>query len=377
MTQTESRPGEGTGIAGTGGASHNGAGGTRAGGAADWSWLARRGDVVFIPPVPADELPAAVAAAGDPTLGMARSEQAVLSLLRLWPAGAAAGALARRLGISASSARRGLRAAEARGYAVSSRVVVPWRRGHRRVVLWRLGGGAATAGLLPYLPLPAPARHPVGECRSVPPQFWRLFWSGTDPAEARLPRDFLMVGGRLLGSFDPAAQGWVLSRFTDEQLAECLNLYPDPDSEIPTLIRRELQCRTEDSADGGATVQTRPAPMANPAMDGLRVGSVPDLMAMKLDAVLHRSEARDYIDIAEMDRSGACRIEDGLVFHAERYGTSVAWTETHQIADTATRPPALRPDPAFDAIVPGAVAHLESRRPEVMRWAVQMREQLL
>lgn len=185
-------------------------------------------------------------------MGMARSEKAVLSLLRLWPAGAAAGALARRLEISASSARRGLRAAEARGYAVSSRVVVPWRRGHRRVVLWRLGGGAATAGLLPYLPLPAYARHPVGECRSVPPQFWRLFWSGTDPAEARLPRDFLMVGGRLLGSFDPAAQGWVLSRFTDEQLAECLNLYPDPNSEIPTLIRRELQCRTEASTDGRA-----------------------------------------------------------------------------------------------------------------------------
>ena len=85
--------------------------------------------------------------------------------------------------------------------------------------------------------------------------------------------------------------------------------------------------------------------MANPAMDGLRVGSVPDLMAMKLDAVLHRSEARDYIDIAEMDRSGACRIEDGLVFHAERYGTSVAWTETHQIADTATRPPLCAPTP--------------------------------
>lgn len=112
-------------------------------------------------------------------------------------------------------------------------------------------------------------------------------------------------------------------------------------------------------------------------VDGLRVGSVPDLMATKLDAVLHRSEARDYVDIAEMDRSGACRIEDGLVFHAERYGTSVAWTETHQIADTVTQPPALRPDPAFDDMVPGAVAHLSSRRPEVMRWAVRMREQLL
>ena len=110
-------------------------------------------------------------------------------------------------------------------------------------------------------------------------------------------------------------------------------------------------------------------------VDGLRVGSAPDLMAMKLDAVLNRSEPRDYIDIAEMDRSGVCRLEDGLVFHVERYGTSVAWTETHRIADSVTRPPALRPDPAFDAMAAEAVAHLESRRPEVMQWANQMREQ--
>lgn len=213
------------------------------GGAADWSWLARRGDIVFIPPVPAEALPAAVAAAEDPTQGMARSEKAVLSLLRLWPVGATAGALARQLEISESSARRGLRAAEARGYAVAARTVVPWYRSHRRVVLWRLRGGTAVAGLLPYLPLPTHARHPVDQSRSVPPQFWRLFWSGTDPAEAQLPRDFLMVGGRLLGSFDPAAQGWVLSRFTDEQLVGCLGLYPDPESEIPSLIRRELASR--------------------------------------------------------------------------------------------------------------------------------------
>ncbi len=235
---------------GAGGAGPQPEGGAVAATAADWSWLARRGDVVFIPPVPAAALPAAVTAAEDPTLGMAPSQRAVLSLLRLWPAGASAGALARQLEISPSSARRGLRAAEARGYAVAARTVVAWRRGHRRVVLWRLGGGAATAGLLPYLPLPAHARRPVGESRSVPPQFWRLFWSGTDPAEARLPRDFLMVGGRLLGSFDPAAQGWVLSRFTDEQLAECLGLYPDPDSEIPALIRRELTSRGAAGFDG-------------------------------------------------------------------------------------------------------------------------------
>lgn len=358
-------------------------------GAADWSWLARRGDVVFNPPVPAEVLPAAVAAAENPTQGMARSEKAVLSLLRLWPAGATAGALARQLEISESSARRGLRAAQTRGYAVAARTVVPWYRSHRRVVLWRLGGGAAVAGLLPYLPLPAHARHPVDQGRSVPPQFWRLFWSGTDPAEAQLPRDFLMVGGRLLGSFDPAAQGWVLSRFTDEQLVGCLGLYPDPESEIPSLIRRELASRGAASFDREPLGRGVASPDRQPAgrrgemrvvaegmtVDGLRVGSVPDLMAMKLDAVLNRSEPRDYIDIAEMDRSGACRLEDGLVHHAERYGTSVAWTETHRIADSVTRPPALHPDPAFDAMAAEAVAHLESRRPEVMRWAVRMREQ--
>ena len=50
-------------------------------------------------------------------------------------------------------------------------------------------------------------------------------------------------------------------------------------------------------------------------VDGIAVGSVPDLMATKLEVIQHRRQGRDYIDIAAMDRAGACTIEDGLRYH--------------------------------------------------------------
>ncbi|MXZ99877.1 MAG: hypothetical protein F4076_13670 [Acidimicrobiaceae bacterium] len=38
-------------------------------------------------------------------------------------------------------------------------------------------------------------------------------------------------------------------------------------------------------------------------VDGIAVGSVPDLMATKLDVIQHRQQGRDYIDIAALDRA--------------------------------------------------------------------------
>ena len=47
------------------------------------------------------------------------------------------------------------------------------------------------------------------------------------------------------------------------------------------------------------------------APDGLKIASLPDLMATKLKAVFQRSESKDYIDIATMIRSGIS-LEQGL-----------------------------------------------------------------
>jgi hypothetical protein len=53
---------------------------------------------------------------------------------------------------------------------------------------------------------------------------------------------------------------------------------------------------------------------------GLRVASLRDLMAMKLNAVSSRGEMRDYFDLKCIDEEGGISIEEGLVLFCERYG---------------------------------------------------------
>lgn len=110
------------------------------------------------------------------------------------------------------------------------------------------------------------------------------------------------------------------------------------------------------------------------AVDGIRIGSLPDLMAMKLDVIRDRQQLRDYIDICEMDRTGACRIEDGLRYHRQRYAPTVSWEETTRVAEMATDPPRMASDPVFDARMPEVVDYLAQRRDEVIRWAMQSAE---
>ena len=196
---------------------------------------------MFVAPVAESELPAAVRAECNPVAGMGRVEVAVLSALRLWPRGATAAALADALGVHRSAATRALERSLETGLVERSEEAPPMYRSHRRAVFWRLTDAARTASLMPYLPLPVRTmRRGFEDCR-VPGRFWHLFWSGVDPSCLRLPRDATLVGRRLMESFDSEARSWVLSRFTAEQLEDCLDAYPDPGSEVPTMIRRTLQ----------------------------------------------------------------------------------------------------------------------------------------
>ena len=85
----------------------------------------------------------------------------------------------------------------------------------------------------------------------------------------------------------------------------------------------------------------------------------------------HRRQGRDYIDIAAMDRAGACTIEDGLRYHRQRYSPTVTYEETLNIAQLATSPPPTDPDPAFDRHLAEAAGHLTTRRRAVLDWALQ------
>ena len=167
-------------------------------------------------------------------------ERAVLSVLRLWPRGAAEAAIAHRAGLDAATAAVALRRLLDVGLVVSSEETPPVRGQHERIVFWRLAGASATAALMADVPRPDPAQR-RGPRGPVPGEFWHHFCSGSDPAQLQLPRDATLVGCRLIESFDSEARSWVLSSFTVEQLAACHSRYPDPSSEAPELIAAAIE----------------------------------------------------------------------------------------------------------------------------------------
>ncbi len=181
--------------------------------------------------------------AATPAEALEPCERAILSVLRLWPRGAAEAALAHRAGFDAATASVALRRLRDAGLVVSSEETPPVRRQHERIVFWRLAGASATAALMADVPRPDPTRR-RGPEGPVPDEFWHHFCSGSDPAELRLPRDAALVGCRLIESFDSEARSWVLSSFTVEQLAACHSRYPDAGSEAPKLIAAAIEALT-------------------------------------------------------------------------------------------------------------------------------------
>ena len=184
------------------------------------------------------------APAASPAEALEPCERAILSVLRLWPRGAAEAAVAHRAGLDAATAAVALQTApRCRVDRVQRGDPAGTRGHHERIVFWRLAGASATAALMADVPLPDPAqrRGPQGP---VPGEFWHHFCSGSDPADLRLPRDATLVGCRLIESFDSEARSWVLSHFTVDQLAACHSRYPDPSSEAPELIAAAIEALT-------------------------------------------------------------------------------------------------------------------------------------
>ena len=78
----------------------------------------------------------------------------------------------------------------------------------------------------------------------------------------------------------------------------------------------------------------------------MQVGSLPDLMAAKLDVIWNRAKLRDYIDLAALDRSGACSLESGLGYYCRKYGYEYPPRVLEQIIgllDSPERCPPTRP----------------------------------
>ena len=102
-------------------------------------------------------------------------------------------------------------------------------------------------------------------------------------------------------------------------------------------------------------------------IDGLDVASLPDLLAAKLDVIMYRPKLRDYIDLAAIDAVSPYTLEDGLLFHMRRYGTTPASRELSRILDLLDDPGDLSTDRVFDGLAYETLAYLKRRAPALRR----------
>ena len=108
-------------------------------------------------------------------------------------------------------------------------------------------------------------------------------------------------------------------------------------------------------------------------IDGMRVASMADLLAMKLDVIMYRPKVRDYVDLAALDASSPYSIEDGLLFHMRRYGATPANNDLDHIVALLDEPGQLHPDPAFVTAGDSALDYLKSRVPDLRRHLEHLR----
>ncbi len=105
-----------------------------------------------------------------------------------------------------------------------------------------------------------------------------------------------------------------------------------------------------------------------PARLGMRLASLPDLLALKLEAVRHRTLLRDFLDIATLDEQPGLSIEEGLTYHAWRFSVPVGGIEARDILNRLSAPPLLPPDPAFDHLKHFTLQRLEQRAYQAQSW---------
>ena len=109
---------------------------------------------------------------------------------------------------------------------------------------------------------------------------------------------------------------------------------------------------------------------------GMRVASLADLLAMKLDVIMYRPKLRDYIDLAAIDNSGLLRLEDGMHLHMKRYGTDPQSSFLDRIIDTLEDPGYLAADRVFASHAPRVLGHLAGRVPELRTHIKRLRKDL-
>lgn len=108
-----------------------------------------------------------------------------------------------------------------------------------------------------------------------------------------------------------------------------------------------------------------------PTVSGMPIGSLPDLLATKLEIIRFRPKLRDYIDLYAIDTLSSHSLEDGLAFYCCRFGHDALPQDFAETVRLLADPGALPPDPHFDSMKAKVLGHLRARAAELGRFAAQ------
>ena len=111
-----------------------------------------------------------------------------------------------------------------------------------------------------------------------------------------------------------------------------------------------------------------------PEIEGMRIGSLPDLLSAKLDVIRFRPKLRDYLDIAALDQTGACGLESGLAYYCKRFGYDHPPRALDEIIRLLDEPGTLPLDPAYESLRGKALQHLNARAPALRRRLAELRD---
>ena len=144
------------------------------------------------------------------------------------------------------------------------------------------------------------------------------------------------------GSFSGEALVGELVQFAPERRVETLSAGTDAlDARIDGVVVQVFRPQPRPEV-GRIAVLSAPIQVS-----GMKVGSLPDLLAAKLDVILLRPKLRDYIDIKAIDELSPYSLEDGILFHMRRSGTTTTSRDLSRIVDLLEYPGSLQPDRVF------------------------------
>lgn len=103
-------------------------------------------------------------------------------------------------------------------------------------------------------------------------------------------------------------------------------------------------------------------------VDGVRIASLPDLLATKVKVIADRGELRDYFDLMVIEQRTDLTVEEGLVLFVDRYQPASPESAVSVIVRGLGYLDDVNDDPGLPVERSVVEAYWRQRAPEIVRW---------